>query len=627
MRLGCNDMAISPNISSGQMQKPSAGWFRGCNSMRNPWLLDDAMYQYGVNIVNRGGIIQTRPGKKVVLTLPKGNFQGYEVFTVTKTNSSGGPLASAGQYIVAAVDGKVYASKFPLTQPSDWESRRLKNISFSPSAKFVIFSPTEKSVSTTSGGEISIVSTYSVLIMQDGSSRACYWDGDVDAASDEGQAGIPIGLWMSYSGNRLWVMRDNIALASDLLDPISFKERLTGVSRGDYKFPDEITGCANTIGENQQANLVIFTANSTYKLLSFIQDRDDWSTTVNFQTTLFPSLGCIAGNSIINHSGLLWWYSYGGLVSSDSATTAFLTSRIRYRDVEMARAKLGLSEDLSRICCCSFESYLLVAVPSGGGQALGEGLNTQTMVIDYSIADEQLQDEPPAWQGVWTGTRPVKFVTAEVSGVRKCFEGSVDYQSLNGSFNHIWENFKPERTDQYDVEDTQGNVTTVHNPIYCSFETKLYGDGLDLKIFKYAVVNLIEIADKVHFKCSYRGTRGGYKDILNVNILAPVHAYSDPRIQAYLDQGVVLVPQSRRLYSEVAQPPEEEENDLGYLESDYNETIDTYFSLYMQWCGRLGVESLILTMELQPERPTGRCTPDETLVGIVTQDGRSIILS
>jgi hypothetical protein len=612
----------SPSITSGESEKVSSGWFRGVNSIRNPWLLDDAMYPWAVNTVNRGGIVQTRPGYRLALSLPPGNFQGFEFFTVNKETSSGFVFQGGRTFLVAAVDGKIYASSYPFIQPADaeaWEARRLRGIQFDPEAKQVVFCVAEKSTSTI-GGDISLSKSYSVLVMQDGISAAAYWDGERNEHTNENSPNFstPTGLWMSFSGNRLWVGRGNTLIASNLLDPLGFNERLTqGTFQGDYKMPADITGMVNTIGENRQSNLVVFTQNQTFNFLSYIPNRNDWQETQNFQTTLFPSLGCVAGLSIVNHAGLLWWYSSGGLVSSDSATTAFLSSRIKYRDVEMAQATSRLWEDLSGICSASFESYLLVSVP------VNDVFNSNTMVLDYATADEMVSDEVPAWQGVWTGTRPIKWATPIIEGTRLAFQGSVDYESLGGSHNHIWQAFQSDRTDSYDFINSSNALETRHNPIYCSFETKLLGDGLDLKVFKYAKINLAEISGDVNFKCSYRGTRGGYKEILNTKFIAITEAWqtTNREILDMIESGVVLVPQSRSINTEVAEPLNNEIEDSA--ESKDDETIDRYFSLYCQWCGRAGVESVVLTMQPAPERSTGECVPGEEKLSVVTQDGTS----
>lgn len=610
----------SPQITSGRFEKGASGWFRGCNSTRDPWILDDAMYVWSVNMVNRGGIMQTRPGYRLRLTLPSGNLQGCEIFYANKDDST------TGYYFVFSVDGKVYSQKFnadgSLTQPQNWELKQLANIQFDTATPSVIFCIAQQSVTQTSGN-ISVVTAHNVLMMQDGGiSDAAYYDGTSNSMLDETQTGgyqTPKGSWMAYSGNRLWVGRDSALLASDLNDPLTFTERVSGTGRGDLRLPDAITGMINTVGPDLQANLVVFTAKSSFSFLSYVQDRTTWSTTVGFQTTLYPTLGCVSGLSPVNHAGLLWWYSARGLISSDSATAAFLSSRIKYRDVEMTRARRSFNSDLSTICSCSFESYLMISCP------VNDTLNSQTMVMDYAIADELVASEQPAWNGVWTGTRPIKWMSTQIGTTTRCMFASIDYQVLDGSANHLWEAFQDNRMDTIQYTDQNGIQQVVNNPIGWSYEGKAHGDGLDLKKYVYAVLNMVECAGQVNIKVSYRGTRGGYKEVLSQKILAYIDndGLNNSKMQALLDAGVVLVPQSRKLYTENAQPPAA--SAVG-VEGDADERVDRCFSLLVQGCGRAGMEAYQIFMDPVQERYQGQASADESLLYVVTQDGTTIPL-
>lgn len=607
------------------MEKGASGWFRGMNSTRDPWILDDAMYAFGLNVVNRGGIVQTRPGYRIRLTLPSGILQGMEVFYANKDDDT------TGYWCVFAVSGNVYATKFTddgrLTQATNWDLHRLKNINFNALAPIVQFCISQQAITQTNsatGPSLSLVNAHNVLIMQDGGiSSAAYFDGTLNDQMDETapKFGVPRGSWMAYSGNRLWVARDSALLSSDLNNPLSFAERVNGTARGDFRLPDAITGMINTIGQDRQANLVVFTEKSSFNFLSYIQDRTTWTSTPGFQTTIYPTLGCVSGLSPVNHAGLLWWYSHGGLVSSDSATTAFLTSRIKYRDVEMSRSKRSLSADLSGLCTCSFESYLMVSAP------VDDFYNSQTFVMDYAIADELLGQEQPAWQGVWAGTRPVKWVSADVNGDRRCFFASVDYQKLpnSDSANHIWEAFQDDRRDTIEYTQPNGLVNLIHNPIYCEFDGKAHGDGLDQKIFRYAVINMVECGGAVNIRASYRGTRGGYKEVMRKKILAPLDStdFQTATLQELIASGATLVPQARKLVTQEAP----ESNDNPVVESDVDETRDRAFSLLIQWCGRAGIQSYQIFMDPDPESAGGKVEEDETKAYAVTQDGTAILIN
>ncbi len=94
----------------------------GVDSYTVPTDLDDRELVFGQNIAVRGGIAQTRPGTRTLFCLPDGNFQGQTLFT---------PDNGVAQ-LVAAVDGKIYVSAAPFTS-----YRRLTNLQFSPTAKYM----------------------------------------------------------------------------------------------------------------------------------------------------------------------------------------------------------------------------------------------------------------------------------------------------------------------------------------------------------------------------------------------------------------------------------------------------------------------------------------------------------
>jgi hypothetical protein len=511
---------------------------------------------------------------------------------------------------------------YPLNPVEDWEQYKLPNIRFNPDAEIVYFEVGEKSANQTTEGNLTRVPSYRVLVMQDGETAAAFWDGEENRHLDQGVGETPIGTWMKSAGNRLWVGKDNAVLAGDLADPLSFRERVDGLGRGDFRFSDTITGMAIFLSDNRQSDLMVFTENETSILKSSILDREAWETTVGFQSILYPNIGCVSGRSITSHSGLLWWYSNGGLVSSDSATTSFLTSQIRYRDVEMARSKVNFSDKINMIAGGSFESYLLMSVPSG------DELNSQTMLLDFSIADELLETTPPAWQGVWTGIRPVEWQSDTYLGVRRMFCVSTDYQAIAGetSKNHLWEAFRPERYDSYYQKNLQGGYDLKKNRIYCSVETKTVGDGLDIKTFKYAELDLIEIGDHVNLKVSYYGTRGVYRDIQTKEIEATLDPtrFRSTVLNELFKQETVFRPQTRRIRTQ------EEINRMDLsdnIQSPLMFNQDKAFGIQVQWCGQMAIESCRIYVDIVEERPNGKVEENESGIKVFLLDGSQYELS
>jgi hypothetical protein len=627
----------SAQITAGRETKTASGWMLGVNSIRNPWALPDNQIKWGVNVAVRGGVVQTRPGNSMRLSLPPGNFQGGILFASNKQSNASDTIVQNGvtkiipaeifnpdgtsvvadelPYVIFAVNGNVYYSPFPLQQPKNWEDFRLKNIQLDPSVDQFVFTLATQTAQISTGGDVTVTPSHRIVVIQDGISSPAYWDGSNLTGVQTNS--IPIGYWMAFSGNRLWVASKNIVLASDIGDPTSFTERLTGTGRGDFAFARVVTGMTNYIGQNNETKLIVFTDRATYSLSSGIYDRTLWASTPNFQTTLYPTIGCVAGKSISFQAGQIWWYSQGGLISTDIAASAYITSQSLYRDVEMARVKSYMAGDTSKICAMSFENYLMYSIP------YLEPCNSATMVLDYATASEWSQQKFPAWCGVWTGTRPVEWISGVVNGTPRCFHFSVDYAATNdGSYNHLWESFMPNRVDTYFDIDIDGNVIEKVNRIYCQMETGLLGDAVDLKQFAYSEIEACEIGGTVDVKVAYRGSKGSYQNVLETRLLAVTSDYQwvNSDFADEISQLGFLNTQYRRLITENAQRRQSSKT----CESNLTDDIDKAFSLLIEWCGEFGVESVRIFLDPWSERSTGIPQSPETKSCVVSQDGETL---
>jgi hypothetical protein len=628
----------SENIKAGRLEKSSANWIHGMNSVRSPWTLPEDQYKFGMNVNCRGGIVQTRPGFKMRLSLPPGNFQGGVVFNANKQaqgsitiekddgkfitrNSTiyqpdGSQIeASELSYALFCVDGKIYWSPFPLVQPKSWSDYQLKGVELDNVVPNVNFCVATRSASVNNAGDVQISPSHRIVVIQDGINTPIYWDGSNNTGLYA--ENMPIGFWMAYSGNRLWVANGNIISASDLANPLSWEERKSGAGRGDFSVPRPVTAMHDHVGQNNDTRLYIFTEQSTYSLASGVLDRAAWSSTINFQQTLFPNIGCVAGRSIALQSGLMWWYAQGGLVSVDVAASSYLSSQVLYKDLEMAKAKRLMAANYTGICAVAFENYLLYSIP------YLEPLNSATMVLDYAAASEWTQSRVPAWAGVWTGIRPVQWATNTINSVPRCFAFSVDYTSTNdGSFNHLWEAFVPERYDTYLEINQDGSTNERINRIYCQMETALLGDEMGLKQLVYGEIDCTQIAGTVDIKVSYKGNKGTYIPILNNRILAVTdnYQYSTSQQADEIESLGFLQTQYRRLITENVAKVTRSVS----CESSLTLDVDKAFSFLIEWCGGLGVDSIKMYQDPWSEASFGQKNMVETKSCVVGEDGTSI---
>src|SRR6185369_4221539 len=125
--------------------------------------LPPGKYARGENIVNRGGIVQCRPGYRCLTALAPGRLQGFAKFK---------PKVGAKQ-LVFMVDGLLYVSDPPFTS-----ARRLSDVTFLPEARQAYFALVEQSVQQNADGSLTLINPRNLLVIQDGAfSPAAYYDG------------------------------------------------------------------------------------------------------------------------------------------------------------------------------------------------------------------------------------------------------------------------------------------------------------------------------------------------------------------------------------------------------------------------------------------------------------------
>jgi len=553
--------------------------FSGADSYTSPINLTDTEYTMSQNCVNRGGIVQTRPGSKSLLCLPDGNLQGLTLFTPD----------NGVQQLVAAVDGKIYVSAAPFTS-----YRRLCELQFNPTSKYIAWATALKSTDFNESGElITLDNPYSVLMIQDGVTRAAYWDGGVarhlnpapppettDIAV-EGYQETPVGLWMIWSGNRLWVSQGNKLFASDIGNPLKFTEATYLAEGRAFYLPSEITGIIATPDDQ---GIIVFTENSGTFFQSSIQDRTAWLSTPSFQRIIIPSLGCVAPRSLVTQYGLTWWFSAKGFTNIDAALRQNLTSRIDYKDNEMFTSKAYLGPDLSGVCASFYENYLFVSVPSG------DVLNRHTWVLDQAPFEGNVN----AWPGYWTGWRPVEWARGLVNGAERIFFASIDYDGKN----RIWEGMLSEKTDN-------------GCPITCFLQTKEHANGnLMLKEYDWTKWYLREIYGSVDVSSYIASTKGGYQLQKTWHLEATAgQIYGN---QTYSQDGPLMV--GNRPQARVIRTPNKTANDecneCG-VESKEGNMIDYAFGALLVWSGQMGVQAYQIYLHTSPEREDGDCEEDE----------------
>ena len=423
------------------------------------------------------------------------------------------------------------------------------------------------------------------------------------AVSVSGQKlGPPLGGPMAWSGGRLWVAQDNKVLASDISNPLGWSESLYATGGGYFLFPEPVTALAE-IPSFADPNLVVFTRNTSSILQSSITIRNNWQLTQDFQSVMFPGVGCTSHWSVVARFGELWWMTDAGYINFNAAQQSKITSYLVPQDVAMAVSKFNINSDLSMVAGAQYENFLLVSVP------YADKYNRHTWVYDQavtsgvtqSVVSGPYQGSTAAWSSYWTGTRPVQWASGPFNGVNRIFHVSLDYDGTN----RLWEAFVPDRTDN-------------GSPISAFLETKLHSDftsaqtgGIfDLKRFIFAEVNVADILGTVNLVVSWAGTRGLFKELATFNLAA---TQGSVVLNVPLGTLETYRSQVRRLRTPEVNVRVSDPNSAASIEAPPNfggnmytkgglvDDRDIAFSLLFSWSGQMGVRGYRIVCDQEQE--------------------------
>lgn len=559
----------------------------GCNSLLPPERLGNGQYAWGVNIVNRGGIIQSRPGLDCIASIAGIKIQGGGIFTPKRSK----PM------MLLAVDGLIYFAKFPFTNFA-----RVDGLKFLASAQVITFKNVLKSAKLNPDGSLALVDPIPMVVIQDGKTLAGTFDGTTGAHSREGAPsfGIPIGLWMAWVSSRLWVFNGSQGKVSDLANPDTFNENTYLAERSNFELPADVMGAIATADEK---SLLVFTSTTTTAFQSNIRDRTLWASTPEFQKQILPSIGCVAGLSTVNQYGLTWWFSRAGFINLDAALYTQRTSTLKTVDGEMIRSKRILSPDCSAICSATYENYLLCSVPAGGKY------NGQTWCADQAPVG-QAGGIPMAWSGVWTGVRPVTWMKTEFAGRERLYFVSYDATPKDATHIHVWEAFKPSR------RDNGGRIASQVESAMVS--------GTELARFCYAELDICETLGNVELKVFVGGRKGRWHQVLETTIQAEIGSIGSAAQKIITKDSILQAfkPQTRKLKTEEFSS---QGRGTGGAETKDAPGLDDAFQILVEWRGRMGIKAIRIVTESDASGPVGECKTGETgQVNIILDSGETL---
>lgn len=546
-------MATSPAYTN-RLFDGGINFLPGVNSFLNPSLIDPSAWSWAINTVSSGGQTVCRPGFHSVLRLLDGKAQGFTIFQ---------PLNNL-PFLVAAVSGEIWVSAFPFVTVT-----KLANVKFSPDVDHITFK-----IALKSADKGLPIDPYLVLLMQDGTSRAAYWDGSISRHLDPGQNETPQGLAMEWIGSRLWVARGNQIFAGDIDDPLSFTENTYLAAGGSFQPLDGLSvTCLCKTADNKA--LIAFTLENATLISANITDRSQWKTTIDFISILFPGVGCVGPKAFNYLNGELWWMSKEGGRRFTQVSSTIQVSRNSVASVEMQRSFVNIRQLISRTCVFSFGTTVGLSVPSG------DIYNRHTWVFDSAPESLVVGEAGPAWQGIWMGTRPVEWASADIEGTERCFHLS---QDRDGAV-RIWEAFEKDQLDD-------GGL------IFCSLEGPglLFKEPLSFKRFSHTEVHLTGLLGQSPMTVEYRSEYSCWKKIMDLILCA-----TDCRQLSCDYKNTGPTPQNRYIVTQEAK------HNCESAVGPYSDDIGTYFQNRFRWYGRNGIYKYRSHVNQWEEKAIGAC--------------------
>ena len=619
-------------FEGGVYRGKGVGWPSGVDSFSHPLFVNELQLRWLENAVTQGAFVQTRPGYKTRLTFDttvQGSmanqwWQDHEGPVVHPQMCVKFRPSNGQQQLVFAISGSVFysliANDGSLSTPV-----LIPGFQFNPNADQLVGVRCIQSATIIAGQYANNIAPRNLLVIQDGANRAGIWDGLVGIHMNPtklvttdypGNTFYPeaynqtrIGLWMAWSGNRLWVANGPNVYASDLNDPTHFTEELKLNSAPVFTFEDDVTGMIDrgTSGNNR-SQVVVFTATTTETLWSGIQNRipdpnlgQGWAFTPDFRTKIFDAVGCVAGKSIVVHRGLLYWKSQLGIVLFDSTQTVNSSQNLPPIDSEMAYSKLRISpapEGMDLTCAGKLNNYVWWSVPVGNCIS-GRRYNAQTQVLDRQTTVVRSAGTSGAfsagttgWQGVWTGIKPVEWANAHVGGQEVTYALTIDAPSVV----RIWQAFQSNRADN-------------GQRIPWFMETRLH--PVQPFIFYYGLFRAFrllmdQIEGNVDVVGMWRGLKGTYHELLTTTITAtPGSIFAQVPPYATMNAATpvrTFALQGRTVLSRSHQGAASECSAQG-VESQYSDSKDHAFSLAIRVTGRAAISAYLMEIDT-PQDPT-----------------------
>jgi len=299
-----------------------------------------------------------------------------------------------------------------------------------------------------------------IVTFQNSIDEPLYWTCDVSSPMKKTveskffkSRAMPIGKMSCFAHGRFFVVTpQNLVFASDYIYSqglgiaareavMSFSESAYPSSGDGFGAPSEIgsiTGIvavpqANTL--NGHGDVMVLCNDGVFSIAPNRKIRNEWTNDPEMQKLVLTGKGCSAHDSISIFSGqIMYRDSFGGVSSLNLDINNYQNLIDFYSISDSANKYLSYdnnSPDIQYSSSANTSKRLLTSV--GHQKERSKEMGTHTYCIGIVSACMQKDDGKSnlAWEGIWTGPRPIKLINGFIGGSKKCILASYDTDKQN----------------------------------------------------------------------------------------------------------------------------------------------------------------------------------------------------
>lgn len=551
----------------------------GMDSGSNPSIVLRNQVAFAVNVAMRGGFGSNRPGyvQKILRFESQDDLDYFEQNNVQGAGyfkpQNGNPL------IIVSVGGRIY---------------RIDVLNNNPGAANVI-EITPATQNSPNQRHAWMVQAEQYFIIQDGQSLPIIYDGATARRSNPNAPDyeIPVGTAMEYGLSRLVVVKPDGRnyvvgdIANGPTEVYQFTENQFLAEGGQINvpIPGRITAVRITSVLDRgigQGDLLVFTENGVVSA-KIGEKRSTWKD-IQFQTVAALQFGAVSQFSTIIVNGDVFFRARDGMRSLAMTQRQFETRwSVSPMSHEVERILKYDTEWLLEHCwAVNFNNRLLMS--TNPGPVKNGAYHRNITALDFEPISSLRQQQPPAFDGMWTGIRPTAMLVGEYPSGQRCF---VFHRNDDG-LNELWEITKDAKFDNT----TDGIASFVET------RSMDFQDSMGLKKLESGDIYVDDLAGEVDFDVKFKPDQ--HPCWLDWHSWSECSTISDCTVGS---SGCMTVHNYRPQYRTrmlLPQPPDSCESG-----DDKPSRLGYEFQVRIAWTGRARIKAFRAHAYDQQERPTG----------------------